>query len=87
MMDYPPEYLVPLREAMDIVKTSVVPGALNVDGKQLLQYDEEQNMYVYHVNIDDRQSPLVDVSDDRLEQDIPGAKDCSWIPVSNFIIL
>lgn len=87
MIDYPEAGLVTLKEALDIEKHSVVPGALNVDGKRLVRYDEEENTYRYDPDIDNRQSSVIDVSEDQLEQLVPGATSRRWIPVSNFVIM
>jgi hypothetical protein len=65
----------------------VVPGALNVDGKRLVRYDEEGNRHIYHADIDSN-TPSIDISsNDQLEQMIPNAQDRQWIPAENFVIL
>lgn len=88
MMDYPESELVTLKEALDITGSSDVPGALNVDGKQLVQWDEEPNTYTYVPDIDaDKLHFQHDISEEQLEEMIPGALDQRWIPTGNFVIM
>jgi hypothetical protein len=77
-----------LREALETVKSSVIPGAITSDGKSYVWVDEETSERPYRY-IPDLTSPAKDtyhLVNDQVDRLVLFAQQDIWVPVSNFII-